>query len=215
MGMIKTRVLRNDFAGFDAAAELLNRGEVIALPTETVYGIAARADMPDSIERIFALKGRHPDKPMPICISSEKMAGLVASVSEPAKRLMQAFWPGPLTIILPRQYEFELPPQCYGEDGTIGLRCPDTPWARALRERHFNIPLALTSANRSGDPASNSAQEVLGVFAGDLPLIIDGGEGGGTPSTIVRVTGERPEILREGHVSLSEIEAAIGMSISA
>ena len=171
----------------------LKSGGVVILPTETVYGIAARADNTNAIRRIYDVKGRNFDKPLAVCVDGIRQAQTLAHFNSLAIKLAEQFWPGPLTLILPA-IDKALHARCYQGD-TIALRCPDIDWRDALT----HTPLALTSANKSGEPDALTARIDLPVDA-----ILDGGAvSGGMPSTIIKIDGSAITLLREGALSMN------------
>lgn len=178
--------------------ETINQGGVCILPTETVYGIAALAENKNTIDRIYAIKGRDFDKPLAVCIRDLKDAKKLAKFDETASRLAHKFWPGPLTLVLPAA-DKTLDARCYQGD-TIALRCPDIEWRES-----FTAPLALTSANRSGEPAAITAQTDLEVDA-----VFDAGPSRDkVPSTILLLENGKIKCLRAGALkaeSLSEFD---------
>ncbi|WP_017932253.1 L-threonylcarbamoyladenylate synthase [Robiginitomaculum antarcticum] len=198
-----------DAQGAALAAKSFHHGDIVAFPTETVYGLAARADDPDALSRLYALKNRPEDKPLPLCLAHEHAADSYAEISPAVRRLMAAFWPGPLTIVLPALSVFRLAPQVYGPDGTVALRRPKAPFIDMLSSLSFHLPLALTSANMSGEPETHSAIEVNRALGDRVPLIIDGGMlAPARPSTIVKVDGGQLTILREGDICEAALRQA-------
>ncbi|MEW6757904.1 MAG: L-threonylcarbamoyladenylate synthase [Acidobacteriota bacterium] len=184
----------------------LSSGMVLAVPTETVYGLAGALLSPSAVNRIIALKGRPEDKALPLQMASTEAAlGFGFEFSPQARRLAARFWPGPLTLVLPRPAAL---PDWYAPGAsTTALRVPSHGATRTLLER-WGSPLAITSANRSGGREAVSAREVEEIFAGaaDL-LVVDGGSAaGGSASTIVDATGPAPVILRAGPVSQASVE---------
>ncbi len=182
-----------------AVACLLDDG-LVAFPTETVYGVGARADHPSALARLVAAKGRAPAKPFTVLVADAAAAAILAGVIPPAaQRLMRRYWPGPLTLVLPAR-----------DGGTIGLRCPDHPIAQAL-VRAAGVPIAAPSANRSGGAEPRTAADVLAQLDGAVDLVLDGGPArAGRPSTVVRVVGDGVEILRDGAIAAARILAAAG-----
>jgi L-threonylcarbamoyladenylate synthase len=194
------------------AARALSSGEVIAIPTDTVYGLAAAIDRPDAIERLYALKGRPTEKAIPVLIADPAhVYRLTPRMSAMATRLAQAFWPGALTLVLPALPGLPDRVTTLTTDGarTVAVRVPDNPLTRAIIATAGGA-LAVTSANRSGAAPAVEANDV-GEFGLPRPLfIVDGGRAaGGTPSTIVLATTERPEILRQGALSMDAITAVL------
>ena len=199
-------------ASVNKAAELLRAGEIVAIPTETVYGIAASAFNGAAVKKIFAAKGRPQDNPLIVHIDRlEMLEGLVSSVPEGAKALAEAFWPGPLTIIMPRgpRVADEV---CAGLD-TVAIRMPSHPVARAVIAAS-GLPLAAPSANRSGGPSPTIAADVMADMDGRLPLILDGGACGvGVESTVVTLAAEQPMLLRPGFVTKEQLEGVLGREV--
>lgn len=191
------------------AAQCLQRGELVAFPTETVYGLGANALDETAAQKIYAAKGRPSDNPLIVHIYDQKqLAQLVSQVPPKAEALMTAFWPGPLTLVLPRA---EAVPDCVtGGLSTVGIRMPDHPAALALLKA-CGLPLAAPSANTSGKPSPTHAEHVYHDLAGRIAGIIDGGPTAvGLESTVLDVTAQPPVILRPGGVSQEAIERIIG-----
>ncbi len=188
----------------DRAAGLLRAGELVAFPTDTVYGVGAIAWDRRAVAKLYTAKLRSPDKAIPLLLADVDDLDLVAAaVSPAARRLAQRFWPGPLTLVLPRAGA--VPDEVTAGGATVAVRVPDHPMARALI-RLAGAPLATTSANLSGQPSPVTAAEVAAQLAGRVALILDGGRcPGGVPSTLVDVTGETPRILRPGPLDLTDI----------
>lgn len=188
----------------------INKNEVIAIPTETVYGLAGNARSDDAIKRIFEAKGRPSDNPLIVHISDlSQLKGLVSSVSETAQKLMTAFWPGPLTIVLPKGENVS--ERVTAGLSTVAVRMPDHEIALAVIAAS-NVPLAAPSANLSGKPSPTSAQHVYEDLKGRIPGIVDGGSTGvGVESTVVECTGELVTILRPGGITLEELEEVAGV----
>jgi len=209
---IKTEVRPADAEGIARAAELLRRGELVALPTETVYGIAADARNGEAVSKIFVAKGRPQDNPLIVHVTGPEMLhGLVSEVPERAQLLMAAFCPGPLTIIMPRGPEVAA--ECCAGLDTVGIRMPSHPVARAVIEAS-GCAFAAPSANLSGKPSPTNAQDVFTDMDGRLPLIRDGGEcDWGVESTVVSVVGEKPTLFRPGHITLEDLERALGEEV--
>ena len=209
---IKTKVLPADEAGVAEAAQLLRQGQLVALPTETVYGIAADARNGAAVRNIFVAKGRPQDNPLIVHVTGpEMLPGLVSEVPERAQLLMAAFCPGPLTIIMPRGPE--VADECCAGLDTVGIRMPSHPVARAVIQQS-GCAFAAPSANLSGKPSPTNAQDTFVDMDGRLPLILDGGESAvGVESTVVAVTGEHPMILRPGYVTKEQMEAVLGEEV--
>lgn len=208
----KTVLRPADEAGIDQAAQLLRRGEIFALPTETVYGIAADARQGAAVRKIFEAKGRPQDNPLIVHVAGpEMLPGLVAEVPERAQLLISAFCPGPLTIIMPRGPE--VADECCAGLDTVGIRMPSHPVAREVIRRS-GCAFAAPSANLSGRPSPTNAQDVLADMDGRLPLILDGGECAvGVESTVVSVVGPKPTLFRPGHITLEDLERALGEEV--
>jgi L-threonylcarbamoyladenylate synthase len=180
------------------AAALLREGRVVAFPTETVYGLGARADDPDAVAELARLKRRPEDKRFTLLIASPDEARRYAAPGPVALALARAFWPGPLTLVVPD-----------GRGGDIGLRCPEHPVALELLRR-VGTAVAAPSANVSGRPAATTAAEVLEAFEGRIAAVLDGGPVElGIASTVARVLDGELEILREGAISESRLREAI------
>jgi len=192
-----------------AAAECLRKNEVVAFPTETVYGLGANALSDEAVGKIFEAKGRPSDNPLIVHISDEKqLENLVEYVPETAKRLMEAFWPGPLTLIYPRGRAVS--DIVTGGLSTVAVRMPNHPTAIALI-RQTGLPLAAPSANRSGRPSPTTAEHVKHDLDGRIAGIVDGGGTGvGLESTVVDCSGGIVTILRPGGVTKAELERVIG-----
>jgi L-threonylcarbamoyladenylate synthase len=194
------------------AADALRAGQVVAIPTDTVYGLAAALDRPDAIECLYVIKGRPAEKAIPVLISdTAHVHRLTPHLSAIAARLAGTFWPGALTLVLPALPDLPRGVTTETGDGmhTVAVRVPDNALARAVIAAAGGA-LAVTSANRSGAPPAVEAREVNRLRLGQPLLIVDGGRApGGVPSTIVAATTEAPEILREGAIPASAIAAAV------
>ena len=209
---MKTQVLPVNAQSIALAADLLRRGELVALPTETVYGIAADARNPEAVKKIFEAKGRPQDNPLIVHICGMQMLhGLVSSVPPWAQKLAAAFWPGPLTMVLPRGPEVA-DVTCAGLD-TVGIRMPSHPVVQAVIQAS-GVAFAAPSANLSGKPSPTNAADTFADMDGRLPLILDGGESKvGVESTVVSVVGEHPVLLRPGYITKEQMEAALGEEV--
>lgn len=208
--MVETQLLAGK-QGVDEAAALLRAGAVVGIPTETVYGLAADARNPQAVEKIFLAKGRPQDNPLIVHINDLKMLPLiVAEFPAKARQLAQAFWPGPLTMILP--VAEGIAPQVTTGLGTVGVRMPAHPLARQIIQA-AGMPLAAPSANRSGSPSPTTAQHVLQDMKGRIPLVVDGEDClVGLESTVVSLVvakGEPTLLLRPGFVTAEELEAVL------
>ena len=205
---MKTELLSTEHPSAIAhTLDVLNHGGLVVFPTDTVYGLAALPFQSLSIERLYIVKGRSSQKAIAILLGKRTQLDLVASTMSPmAIRLAEKFWPGPLTLVVERNPSL---PDVLTPDNTIGVRMPDHPVALALLR--LSGPLAVTSANLSGQPSSITAQEVLAQLGGRIHLVLDGGRTpGGIPSTVVDCTAITPVIIRVGPVSAEQIEATLG-----
>ena len=181
------------------AAELLRRGETVAFPTETVYGLGANALDPDAVAKIYAAKGRPSDNPLIVHIADTAQADELAEVSDLARQLMDAFWPGPLTLVLPARDC--IPRIVTGGLDTVGIRMPAHP-AALMMLRQAALPIAAPSANISGRPSPTTADHVAEDLSGRIPLIIDGGAAiSGLESTVLDLASPIPAILRPGVIT--------------
>ena len=191
------------------AAELLRQGRLVAVPTETVYGLASDATQESAVQAVYETKGRPERKPLSVLVDGMDMVeGVCRDIPEDAYKLAGAFWPGPLTMIL--RGNGALPPIVSAGGDTQGVRCPDHPDTLAVL-RALGRPLACPSANRSGAPSPKSAGEVLGQLAGKIDAVLDGGPCGvGVESTILDLTVAPYRILRQGGLRREEIEAVLG-----
>jgi L-threonylcarbamoyladenylate synthase len=189
-------------AALPLALEILKRGGLIAFPTDTVYGVGALAFDGAAVESIYTAKDRPVEKAIPVLIGDpDDLAKVSLDVPEIALKLAARFWPGPLTLVVPKHPDL---PEAVSAAPTVGVRVPDHPVARALLRAAG--PMAVTSANLSGQPSPSTAQEVFAQLGGRIALILDGGKTpGGLPSTVVDCAGAEPQILREGPISREEI----------
>ena len=192
----------------EAAAEIIRAGGLVAVPTETVYGLAGSGMDEKAVERIYAVKGRPEVKPLSLMVPGpEAFERCCTEVPEAVRTLARRFWPGPLTIIL--RARPEIPRIVLAGGDTVGLRCPDHPLTLELL-RKCGLPLAAPSANPSGEPSPKNAQQVLGYFDGKIEAVIDGGECGiGLESTIIDLTRAPYRILRQGALPERDIAAAL------
>ena len=197
-------LLASDAKAIPLALQILRSGGLIAFPTDTVYGVGSLAFDQSAIESIYVTKYRPLEKAIPILISDvDDLEKIAVDIPPLAHRLASRFWPGPLTIILPKHPS--LPP-AVSSTSNVGVRVPDHPIARALLRAAG--PMAVTSANLSGRESPRTAMEVMSQLQGRIPLVVDGGETpGGVASTVVDVTGAEPVIVRQGPVTLEQIKA--------
>lgn len=191
------------------AAEILRAGGLVAFPTETVYGLGGNGLDEAACEKIYLAKGRPSDNPLILHISErDELKRIVRDVSPKAKKLMDAFWPGPLTLIFPRTEA--VPLRTTGGLDTVAVRFPSHPVARAII-RAAGVPIAAPSANSSGKPSPTRASHVEFDLSGKIDMIVDGGASEwGLESTIVDVSGETPTILRPGAVTKEMLEETVG-----
>jgi len=205
-----TRVLSaQDPQAAQTAAEILRDGGLVAIPTETVYGLAADGLNPEAVARIFAAKGRPQDNPLILHVSAvQELAGLCHSIPESAYQLAERFWPGPLTMVLPAREC--IPKATTAGLSTVAVRCPDSAVTRQIIKL-AGVPLAAPSANISGKPSTTTAEHVYHDHAGKIPLIVDGGPCRvGVESTIVDLTEERPRLLRPGGITIEQLTQVLG-----
>ena len=184
------------------ALNVLNKGGLVAFPTDTVYGVGALVFDGVAVESIYTAKDRPIEKAIPVLIGdSQDMEKVGIDISETAYRLAAHFWPGPLTVVVPKKPTL---PESVSATATVGVRVPDHEIARTLLR--VAGPMAVTSANISGQPSPSTAEEVFAQLDGRIALIIDGGSTpGGVASTVIDCTGSGLKILREGPISLEEI----------
>lgn len=207
--MIRTYIRRPDAKALEEAAAILRAGGLVAFPTETVYGLGARAYDATAARRVYKAKGRPSDNPLIVHVADEAMlADVVKRVTPLARRLMDAFWPGPLTLILEKSAR--VPGAVTAGGRTVAVRCPGHPAARALI-RALGEPIAAPSANLSGRPSPTTAAHVLRDLKGRVALILDGGPcRKGLESAIVDARGKRPVVLRHGTLTAESISRAAG-----
>lgn len=202
-----TRILaQSDPATLPVAVNIIKTGEVVAFPTDTVYGIGAMASSPEAIDRLYQIKGRSFDKPIPILIGSIDQLDLIVSVLPPTVKLLaKRFWPGPLTMVMLKKTGL---PDNLTSLPTVGVRIPNHKFALDL----LNIcgPLAVTSANLSGRGEAQTVSQVMEQLGGNLELIVDGGSStGGIASTVVDLSGTHPIIIRQGPITQKMITEAL------
>ena len=206
---METKLLKDSAADIEVAAEILKSGGLVAFPTETVYGLGGDALMPEASKKIYAAKGRPSDNPLIVHIAEvDSVNDLAEEVPEKAKLLMEAFWPGPLTIILNKKES--VPKETTGGLNTVAIRMPSHPAAMELIKKS-GVYIAAPSANTSGRPSPTTAEHVVDDLSGRIEAIIDGGPVGiGIESTIVDLTGEIPTILRPGYITKRMLEEIVG-----
>ncbi|MDK2925444.1 MAG: L-threonylcarbamoyladenylate synthase [Bacillota bacterium] len=207
-----TKVLKvrnkEDLEALEEAGELIRRGELVAFPTETVYGLGGNALDPEAAGKIYAAKGRPSDNPLIVHVAQpEEIKPLVREVPEVAERLMERFWPGPLTLVFPARPE--VPRRTTGGLDTVAIRLPAHPVALAFIAA-ARRPIAGPSANLSGRPSPTTAEHVIADLAGRIAMIIDAGHTGvGVESTVLDVTVSPPQILRPGGITLEELRQVV------
>ena len=198
-----------DAATPSVAAEIIKNGELVAIPTETVYGLGADGLNPEAVAKIFVAKGRPQDNPLILHIAEAgDMERFCHSIPETAYRLAEAFWPGPLTMVLPAR---AIVPKCTTAGlPTVAVRCPDNAVTREII-RLAGVPVAAPSANLSGKPSTTTAQHVLHDHDGNIAAIVDGGPCQvGVESTIVDLTEKRPRLLRPGGITPEQLIGVLG-----
>ncbi|HEY7809002.1 MAG TPA: L-threonylcarbamoyladenylate synthase [Allosphingosinicella sp.] len=208
----ETRILAADEAGIAEAARLIGEGQPVAVPTETVYGLAADATNAEAVARIYAAKGRPSFNPLIVHVTGLMHAEVYVEVSAAARAIADAFWPGALTLVLPLRAEAGLAPAVTAGLPTLALRCPAHPAMQALLAT-CGTPLAAPSANRSGRISPVTAAHVRASLGGLIPLILDGGTAAqGLESTIVRIDAEGVACLRPGPVDFADVLAVTGLA---
>ena len=200
-----TLVLEANPEAIQRAGDIIGKGGLVAFPTETVYGLAADVFNKQAVVRVFEVKGRPANNPLPVQIASkDDLPRLVSGVAPAAERLMERFWPGPLTLILPASPD--VPKLVTAGTGKIGIRMPDHPVALALIQAG-GTPIVAPSANISGQPPPTTAQELLEYLDGKIEVILDAGPTRlKVSSTVVDVTETPPRILREGSISEADLQ---------
>ena len=200
-----TRILKPTQEGIQLACDIISAGDVVAIPTETVYGLFADATKADACANIFKAKDRPQDNPLIVHISDYEMwQDTAAEIPEDAMKLAEAFWPGPLTIILKKKDI--IPDEVTAGMDTVGIRMPSHPVVLEIISK-TRLPLAGPSANRSGRPSPTDAQTVFNDMDGRIPLVLDGGECNiGVESTVVSLAGEQPILFRPGFITKAQME---------
>jgi len=206
---MQTVIIKNDDLTY--AVDVLKRGGLVAVPTETVYGLAGNGLDADAVAGIYEVKGRPAIKPLSLLVPDLIVAATVcAEIPESARMLAEAFWPGPLTIVLPRKNT--VPDIVTAGGVTIGVRCPDHPKTLELL-RLAGVPAAAPSANLSDMPSPKSADDVLAYFDGLIDCVIDGGVCKlGVESTIISLVSEPYKILRQGALAEEDIKRVLGIN---
>ncbi|WP_368220908.1 L-threonylcarbamoyladenylate synthase, partial [Anaerotruncus rubiinfantis] len=206
--VLKVTDIEKDRAALDQAAALLREGKLVAIPTETVYGLAANALDPQAAHAIYTAKGRPGDNPLIVHVSDlSQIPPLVKTVPDALRRLAEAFWPGPMTVIMEKSDK--IPPATSGGLETVAIRMPSHPVARELIRRS-GVPLAAPSANLSGSPSPTTAQHCIDDLTGRVDVIVDGGECEvGVESTVLTLCTDPPSVLRPGAVTLEMLRQVI------
>jgi L-threonylcarbamoyladenylate synthase len=203
------RLLPDDASGRAEAVAALRAGGIVAMPTDTVYGVAVALDAPDGLQRLFAAKDRPLDRAIVLLVADLEQAASVGVFSSAARALAERFWPGGLTLVLAQAPAAGLPAELTGGAATIGVRVPDHDCPRELARALG--PLPVTSANLSGRPAAADASGVLAQLGPRIDLVLDGGTArGGVASTVVDCSGEAPKVLRQGAIPTTEIAEVLG-----
>lgn len=207
--VIETRVIKInprvvELTKIRSIAQFLKKPGVIAFPTDTFYGLGTDCFSPEKIKRIYQIKERKMEKPIPLMIAEvEEVKRIAREIPTVFWSLAEEFWPGPLTLVL--KASPVLPPELLGHSQAIGVRLPAVPWLREL-VKEAGFPLTATSANISGQKEIDHFERIKDIFWGKVDLIVDGGKTPGTrPSTVLDMTGEKPRILREGMVPATEL----------
>lgn len=206
---METKVLKASKEAIEKAAEIIKSGGVVGVPTETVYGLGANALDACAVDKIFEAKGRPKDNPMIVHVSSmEEILPLVKKFPENAKKLAEKYWPGPLTIIMPKSDI--VPARTSGNLDTVAIRMPSHPVMQEIIKKS-GCPIAAPSANLSGSPSPTNAKYVFDDMDGKIPLIIDGGECVvGLESTVITLAGEKPRLLRPGGITPEQLSEVLG-----
>ena len=191
------------------AVDVLQHGEAIAFPTETLYGLGADALNPAAVEKIYRLKGRDPTNPIPLLVADRAMLDLLVTEVPPlAERLITEFWPGPLTLVLPARRH--IPGPLLNSSGGVGVRISSQPIATELVQ-HLGRPLTATSANPSGKPPAHTVEEARNYFAADIAVFVDGGPlVSKTGSTVAAISRDKIKVIRAGEIVRSELEKIVG-----
>jgi L-threonylcarbamoyladenylate synthase len=205
---VTARVVRDDPAGRAAAVEVLRAGGIVALPTDTVYGIAVAVSTPGGIDKLFQVKRRPPDKGIMLLLDDAAQAARAGVMTPAAAALAAAAWPGGLSVVVPQRADVRWPAVLTGGAETIGLRVPDHGTPRALA-RDLG-PLPTTSANVSGLPEASDAAAILEQLGDAIDLVLDGGPArGGPASTVIDCTAALPVVVRAGAVPIEDVAAIL------
>jgi len=209
MNIIETDSVNPDVAAIAAAVNALKEDDTIAYLTDTLYGLGGDARSTVAIKKIFSLKGRTAEKALPVIVGEKRMVKrYVEEIPAVAEKLIEQFWPGPLTLIF--KASSNVPPELIGDTGKIAMRWPAARLACEI-SKNLGAPIIATSANRSGEPVLNSAKKIAAAFGENLALIFDSGPPmQRQPSTIIDVTTQSPLLVRAGAVPAAEIIKRIG-----
>lgn len=207
--LVKIDPIQPDMALIEEAAQIIRANGTVAFPTETVYGLGANGLQADAVAKIFQAKGRPSDNPLILHIATlNELRPLVREVSKQAEKLIRLFWPGPLTLILPRSPQ--VPDIVTGGLDTVAVRMPDHIIAQLLIAK-AGVPIAAPSANLSGRPSPTNAEAVWEDLHGKIDMVIDGGVNGlGLESTVLDLSTDTPVLLRPGGITLEELQVALG-----
>ncbi|MBL4870673.1 MAG: threonylcarbamoyl-AMP synthase [Robiginitomaculum sp.] len=198
-------ILKANLAGYQKAARLLMAGELVALPTETVYGLAALASHDLAVQNVYNVKNRELDLPVSICVFFQSQAEDICHIPFLASQLMRAFWPGPLTLVLPKKGGMKISKYASPHLSSLGIRCPDIAWINAFTKLGFSSPLVLTSANISGNTNAVTAQDVNTQIGKHIPLILDGGPcKAQQASSVIAIRDNKAKILRAGALTAED-----------
>ena len=200
-----------DPEAIEQAVRVVQRGGLIIYPTDTVYGLGTNALDSKAVLRVFAAKHRPPGQPLPVAVKGACMANELAVITPNAQRLIEAFWPGALTIVLERRGI--VPDATTGGRREVALRAPDHRVPLQIME-NSGLPLIATSANIHGKPSSLTAEEAMSQLGDEVGLVLDGGNATGRPSTILDITTMPPKVLRPGSVTKEEIMLILGSDVS-
>ena len=205
---METLKLKDDAKGIKTAAELLKKGGIVAIPTETVYGLAASAFDDEAIKKVFIAKGRPQDNPLIVHIADfDNIENIVGDFPEKAKELARRFWPGPLTMVLPKSKR--IAESVSGGLDTVAVRMPENEVAREII-RESGLPLAAPSANLSGSPSPTKSEDVIADLDGRIDAVVCSGHSDvGVESTVVTLVTNPPRLLRPGRVTAEELREII------
>lgn len=208
--ILKVDPIYPDSAVIDQAAKFVESGKIIVYPTDTIYGVGTNALDSGAVLRIFEVKGRPLGNPLPVAVDGLEMAESLAVVTTEAKRLIAAFWPGALTLVLPKK---PIVPDVVTAGGIgLALRAPNHQVPLKMIERS-TLPLIATSANIHGGASCKNAQEAVGQIGDQVDLVLDGGPSAGVASTVLDLTGTRPRVLREGPVTRMMMRRVLGFDV--